>query len=211
MIRRFACVAGVVVGAGVLAGAGQPDAGEPGAGVPESTAPAGSYEVLEDGSLMIEGILKVPGKGTKESPFVLDWGLLVSAQRVYEPREGKTELPAWAAALEGKRVRITGNLLLPLTGVGTSELLIMQNQWDGCCIGVPPTPYDAIEVRLEKPLDTSRGAPTYGALEGVFKTDPYIVADWLLGLYLLEGAKTVESEGRAAPGHGQMHPGSLAP
>ena len=29
-----------------------------------------------------------------------------------------------------------------------NEALVMLNQWDGCCIGVPPTPYDAVEVRL---------------------------------------------------------------
>lgn len=186
----------MIAGAAVVCLVGVLGAGEPEAGVAAGAATPGSYEVLEDGTLVIEGVLRVPGKGTAESPYVLDWGVLVSAQRVYQPRdEDKRELPAWAGALAGKRVRLTGHLLLPLTATGTDELLIMQSPWDGCCIGVPPTPYDAVEVRLSSALDVSRGSPSYGSLEGTFKVDPYIVSDWLLGLYLLEEAELVRGVG----------------
>ena len=36
--------------------------------------------------------------------------------------------------------------------------LMMLNQWDGCCIGVPPTPYDAIEVKLKEAAKATRGS-----------------------------------------------------
>ncbi|MEZ6318627.1 MAG: hypothetical protein R3B49_07740 [Phycisphaerales bacterium] len=191
------------IGLGVVVLAGSVALGEPEAtpdtpaasATPEVKAEPGSFVTLEDGSLVIAGTIKVPGKGTAESPYIVDWSALTSAHRVYDPRKGKKDLPAWVGALNGKRVRLTGYLLLPLTGSGTDELLIMQNQWDGCCIGVPPTPYDAVEVRMRRPLDTSRGAPGFGSLEGKFKVEPYIVSDWLLGLYLLEDAEMVRGVG----------------
>jgi len=192
----------LAIGCGVMILAGSVALGEPEAApdapaaAPESTpAQPGSYVKLKDGTLVVEGTMRVPGKGTAESPYIVDWSVLTSAQRIYDPRKGKKDLPAWVEALNGKRVRLTGYLLLPLTSSGTDELLIMQNQWDGCCIGVPPTPYDAVEVRMRKALDTSRGAPGYGSLEGKFKVEPYIVSDWLLGLYLLEDAELVRGVG----------------
>lgn len=194
---RYMCglaSSGLVLGlaSGVAAdAAAQPEAQPADAAVID--APEGSYELLDDGSLLIEGRIKVVGEGTPEKPYVVDWGVLTSAMRMYDPRADKNDLPEWTKLFEGKRVRLTGYLLLPLTGTGSEELLIMQNQWDGCCIGVPPTPYDAVEVRMAKELDTSRGAPTYGALDGTFKTDPYIISGWLLGLYLLEDAALVRA------------------
>ena len=178
--------------------AGGPFAAQGSAKDAAPSAPAevtGTCEVREDGSLLIDGQIPVAGQGTADKPFLVDWRLLVSAEQVYDPRAGKTALPAWTRAMEGKRIRLTGHLLLPVTGGSASELLIMQNEWDGCCIGVPPTPYDAVEVRLAQPLDTSRGAPPYGALEGTFKTDPYIVSGWLMGLYMLHDAKVVTKAG----------------
>ena len=67
----------------------------------------------------------------------------------------------------------------------------MQNPWDGCCIGVPPTPYDAVEVKLAKAADNLM-MTGFGPVEGRFVTDPYIVSGWLLGLFLLEDARLVE-------------------
>lgn len=174
-------------------------AGGPVGAQPQADAPAaevtGTCEVREDGSLLIDGQIPVAGQGTPEKPYLLDWRVLISAEQVYDPRAGKTALPAWTRALEGKRVRLTGHLLLPVTGGSAQELLIMLNEWDGCCLGVPPTPFDAVEVRLAQALDTSRGAPPYGALEGTFKTDPYIISGWLMGLYMLQDAKVVTKAG----------------
>jgi hypothetical protein len=73
----------------------------------------------------------------------------------------------------------------------TKELLVMLNQWDGCCIGVPPTPYDAIEVKLTEPAKRGGKHATfnYGTVEGRLKVEPYLVENWLVGLYLLEDAQ----------------------
>jgi hypothetical protein len=75
----------------------------------------------------------------------------------------------------------------------------MQNPWDGCCLGVPPTPYDAIEVKLATMQRMGNSPTGYGQVEGVFKVDPYIVSGWLLGLYLIENASFESAAGVALP------------
>ena len=72
----------------------------------------------------------------------------------------------------------------------TDQILLMRSEWDGCCIGVPPTPYDAIEVTLTDPVEGTAhiGGFYYGQLEGTFSVDPYLAGGWLLGLYLMDDA-----------------------
>ncbi|MFT5423886.1 MAG: hypothetical protein ACI89L_001677 [Phycisphaerales bacterium] len=151
---------------------------------------APSFAVNADGSFTVHGVT-VPGDGTLGNPFVLDWPLLTGVARVYKPEKGMNAVPAWLGDLEGKRVRLTGHIVLPLMATSTDELLLTMNPWDGCCVGVPPTPYDAMEVTLGEPV-SMQGASMYGSLEGTFRTDPYIVSGWLLGLYLLDDARVVK-------------------
>lgn len=163
------------------------DLGEQAAAAEEAAAPS-RLAVNEDGSLLIDGRITIPGAGTVERPYVLDWPVLTGVGREYKPEKGMDELPEWLTALEGKRVRLTGHIVLPLVAKATDELLLTMNPWDGCCVGVPPTPYDALEVSLSEAVSMS-GASMYGAMEGTFRVDPYIVDGWLLGLYLLEDAE----------------------
>lgn len=133
---------------------------------------------------------KVPGSGTREDPFVVDWRVLSSARETYNPRKGKTQIPAWVSSLDGKVVELNGFVLLPVMQTTTQEILVMANEWDGCCIGVPPTPYDAVEVKLNAPTKKLSAAGfSYGRVTGVLKVDPYLVKDWLVGLYVMEGAE----------------------
>jgi hypothetical protein len=162
---------------------------------PPAKAPATEPVVKTPTGLLLDGRWNVEGKGTPDSPYEIEWDMLIALQRDYSPRLGKTEIPAWMNALNGKTVTIRGYALLPMGVSSLSELLVMLNQWDSCCIGVPPTPYDAIEVRLAKPLSNTAqsmfshtGALSFGDLTGTFKIDPYIVQGYLLGLYLLEDA-----------------------
>src|SRR5690606_32151497 len=92
--------------------------------------------------------------------------------------------------LDGKQVKITGYIAFPLMVSQANELLLMMNQWDGCCVGVPPTPYDGIEVRLSRAVPATSGINVfhYGSITGTFKVDPYIVNNWLVGMYLIEEA-----------------------
>jgi hypothetical protein len=84
------------------------------------------------------------------------------------------------------------------------EMLMMLNQWDGCCIGVPPTPYDAIEVKLKAPAKGNDRLRTSGTLTGQFKVDPYLVKDWLVSLFIMENGELSDAAGTAAAGqHGK--------
>ena len=147
----------------------------------------------------VEGVGVVPGDGSTQRPFVLDWEVLRSVQRAYNPRQGQSEVPGWLKAIDGKQVRIEGNTLLPVVSQTTTELLVMQNPWDGCCLGVPPTPYDAIEVKLATAQRMGNSPTGFGQVEGVFKVDPYIVSGWLLGLYLVEDAAFKSAAGIVLP------------
>lgn len=172
------------------------------AGSPTATAPGvvgPAFEVRADGSLSVEGVGVVPGSGTVQRPFVLDWEVLRSVQREFNPRQGRSEVPDWLKRLDGKRVRVEGNTLLPVVAQTADELLVMQNPWDGCCLGVPPTPYDAIEVKLANAQRMGNSPTSYGQVEGVFKVDPYIVSGWLLGLYLVEDAVFEAAAGIVLP------------
>ncbi|MCC5824295.1 MAG: hypothetical protein LAT64_11505 [Phycisphaerales bacterium] len=164
------------------------------------SSPAGpAFQRRSDGSIEIEGVGVVRGQGTPQRPFVLSWDVLRSLSRDYNPRQGNAELPAWILELHDKHVRIEGNTLLPVVAQSTDELLLMQNPWDGCCLGMPPTPYDAIEVKLVRAQPLGNSPTGYGQVEGVFKIDPYIVSGWLLGLYLIEDASFESAAGITLP------------
>jgi hypothetical protein len=172
----------------------------PEAVVEEPKGPVGpAFSVKPDGSIEVAEAGVISGDGTPARPFVIDWQVLRSVARDYNPKQGQSEIPAWVMQLHGKRVRVEGNTLLPVVAEATNELLVMQNPWDGCCVGVPPTPYDAIEVKLAK-MQSMGNAPTgFGMVEGTFKVDPYIVSGWLLGLYLIEDASFESAAGMALP------------
>lgn len=142
----------------------------------------------EDGSAVVDGRFTLKGEGTKDKPYEIAWEYLVSASEDYEPRKGKKNIPPRIAMLDGKFVRISGYIAFPLYVEEPKELLSMLNQWDGCCIGVPPTPYDAIEVKLRDVASKDDRLATYGTVEGKLSVKPYLVGDWLVGLYLMDDA-----------------------
>ncbi|MFM1867368.1 MAG: hypothetical protein RL591_776 [Planctomycetota bacterium] len=145
---------------------------------------------LADGDISVDDAWTVRGAGTNESPYEVSWEYLSSAQETYVPRLSEKKIPARIAFLHGKVVKISGYLAFPLVAPTSSECLAMLNQWDGCCIGIPPTPYDAIEVKLATELKGwKKHTINFGTITGVFKVEPYLVENWLVGLYLMEKSK----------------------
>lgn len=144
---------------------------------------------LEDGSMLVDGKYPLKGEGTKENPYQITWEYLVSAQEEYQPRLGKKKLPGRMKLISGKWVRITGFVAFPIMATEPTEMLAMLNQWDGCCIGIPPTPYDAIEVKLAEAADNEERLTTYATVEGKLIVEPYLVRDWLVSLYVMEDAQ----------------------
>lgn len=188
-------------GASDAAGGGGPEpASGKGAPIGEQVKPApkadptkpeivpSTFETREDGAILADKRFVIRGQGTKEKPYVVTWDMLVSASELYDPRRGKLKLPERIKMLDGKYVKVVGYVTFPIVAEGPNEMLAMLNAWDGCCIGVPPTPYDAVEVRLAQPASAEQMLMSWGSVTGKFKVEPYLAADWLLGLYLMQDA-----------------------
>ena len=155
--------------------------------IPFVTITPGSITRGLSGELDIDDEFTLKGSGTQEDPYLPSWEYLFSAGDTYKPRIGKNDLAQRIALLDGTWVTIAGHTAFPLVVGESSEMLVMLNQWDGCCIGVPPTPFDAIEVRLKEAVKTGpKHSFNYGTVTGRMKVDPYLIENWLVGLYILE-------------------------
>lgn len=155
---------------------------------PEAKVVPSRVQRRDDGSMLIDGRFLVRGKGTAADPYQLPWPLITSADETYNPRLGKTRIPQRVTMFDGAYVEIDGYTAFPLGATAATEMLVMLNQWDGCCIGVPPTAYDAVEVKLAQPPSREQRLATHGTLRGKLKVDPYEDGGWLLGLYVLQDA-----------------------
>jgi hypothetical protein len=142
----------------------------------------------DDGTVLVDDRFVIKGKGDKANPYVVTWEMLVSAQETYQPRLGRKVIPDRLKMLDGKWVRIAGFIAFPIMAQTQDEMLMMLNQWDGCCIGVPPTPYDAIEVKLAEAAKGEDRLRVSGTVTGILRVDPYLVKDWLVSLYLMDDA-----------------------
>ena len=145
-------------------------------------------EKKADGSMLVDDKYTIKGEGTKEKPYEITWELLMSVQEVYDPRKGQKKIPGRILMLDGKWVTISGYVAFPLYVDQPKELLSMLNQWDGCCIGVPPTPYDAVEVRLANVASKDDRLATFGGVTGKLSIKPYLVGDWVVGIYIMDDA-----------------------
>jgi hypothetical protein len=162
--------------------------------IPHATVTPGAIMKQPDGSLMADGKYRIEGDGSREKPYRIGWDCLASANKTYIPRLKEDLMPQRVALLDGAWVRVDGYFALPLMLQESSEILVMLNQWDGCCIGVPPTPYDAIEVKLVEPVKPNRRhAFNFGTVLGRLRVDPMLVENWLVGLYRLEEATLTQS------------------
>lgn len=156
--------------------------------IPSATVRRGNL-VRQGDAILADGKFLIRGDGSSDRPYEISWDLLVSASDSYIPRLGEKSIPQRIALLHGSHVVISGFVAFPLIATEASECLIMLNQWDGCCIGIPPSPYDAIEVKLSAPADNSkRHTVRVGSIQGILRIDPYVVEKWLVGLYTMDSA-----------------------
>lgn len=171
--------------------------------IPPTLSPAkiGEYDVMgaaliertEDGDLVF-GDITIKGEGTETSPYVVPWDALIRAEEEFDPSRNSLRIPEFVAILHDKWVRLDGYVSFPLMTNQPKELLAMLNMWDGCCIGVPPTPYDAVEVHLKKALTGDERFSVSGRVTGRFSVKPYVVKNWLVGMYVMEDADFAPSE-----------------
>ncbi|MDZ4753646.1 MAG: hypothetical protein SGJ11_04025 [Phycisphaerae bacterium] len=157
--------------------------------LPNATVVRGTLIRAADGSIVADRKFVLRGKGTEDDPIVVPWELLTSAMDTYQPRSGLKEIPQRIAFLDGKRIRIDGYLAFPLIAQQATQLLVTFNQWDGCCIGVPPTAFDALEVTLASSIPVNRRhGLLFGSVTGIFKVEPLLSGSYLIGMYLLDDA-----------------------
>ncbi len=161
--------------------------GPPGPAAPGS-AP-GIVERIDDRTLRIDGQFTVRGSGSRNDPYRITWELLGSARATIDAQKERFDLPGRLIPLQGAWVEISGYWAPPLQRFETKEVMLMMNRWDGCCLGLPPTPFDSIDVTLVTPL-TIQGQHLFrfGTLRGRLRIEPFSAAGFLLGLYQLEEA-----------------------
>lgn len=163
--------------------------------IPPTLAPEkiGEYDVMGAGPIdrtegggLVFGDITIKGEGTRDNPYVVPWDALVRAQDTFDPANKALRIPEVIGVLHGKYVRLDGYVSFPLMSTQPKELLAMLNMWDGCCIGVPPTPYDAVEVQLKRAITDDARYAVSGTVTGKFSVKPYVVKSWLVGMYVME-------------------------
>jgi hypothetical protein len=162
---------------------------------PAKMTPAKAVRIADE--LVIDGRYRVKGAGTEKDPYIVPFELLMSAADIYDPRKGLTKMPQRVAFLHEKYVKLNGYIAFPISSTDPRQMLVMFNQWDGCCIGVPPSTYDSIETNLDQPATGDDKFITFGTTTGILKVDPYIDNGWLLGLYVLDHGTL--SDGKSDP------------
>jgi hypothetical protein len=168
----------------------------PGAAKAQSPMAATSAKIgidrQPDGSLRMDGRFTVTGSGSEQDPFVIGWPLLASAAETMDAGAGLVAPPPHIAFLSGQWVQISAFVAPPLWGERTSELLVMKNRWDGCCIGLPPTPFDCIEATLLEPIKLgAKHSISFGTIRGRLVVEPFAAGNFLIGLYRLESARLI--------------------
>ena len=144
---------------------------------------------IDDQTVRIDGKYTVRGKGTENDPFQITWEMLASASAGVDAAAGKYVLPGRIADLRGAWVRISGYWAPPLQVFEAKEAMVMLNKWDGCCIGLPPTPFDSIEAAFAAPIAVKgMHVYRYGTIKGRMQVEPFAAGSFLLGFYRLEDA-----------------------
>ncbi len=174
---------------GSLVTASTPAAGGPPA-MPSVTvgAPA-RIERIDERTIRVDGEFTIRGSGTERDPYIVTWELLASASRELDAAAGRFTLPGRIADLRGAWVRISGYWAPPLQVFEARELMVMLNKWDGCCVGLPPTPFDSIEATLSRSVQVQgKHLFRFGTITGRLEVEPFVAGTFLLGLYRLQDA-----------------------
>ena len=151
---------------------------------------------MADGAWLVDQLYVVRGQGTTNDPYVVTWDLLLSAAETYAPSAGSWELPKRLRWLDGKQLQIRGFLTSPTRANKSDHLLLTWSALDACCLGPPPNPCQAVEVKLESPITLDRHVLIGVTVEGTFKLEPRVIGGLGLSLFRLDNARVVAVGGR---------------
>lgn len=158
---------------------------------PAPTAPRATDPVrqVDARTIVLDGRFEVSGHGSERDPYRVKWDLLGSARDSIRADGTSVDVPAWIRPLDGSWIEISGYVSTPVVTEETREVLFTMNRWDGCCIGIPPTPFDSIEVKLERPITfVGKHSIRFGVMRGQLHVEPFALGGALLGIYRLEHA-----------------------
>ena len=144
-----------------------------------------------DGSTVLDQVYVVRGQGTAADPCQIGWDLLLSGAETFAPAAGKWELPERVRWLDGKQVQLKGFLTSPVRATKSDHLLLTWSALDACCLGGPPSPCQAVEVKLQTPLTLERHVLIGVTVEGTFKLETRLQGGLGLSLYRLNDARVV--------------------
>lgn len=131
-----------------------------------------------------------PGAGTERQPFRVSWELLGQASGHVRGDGTIDAMPRTLELLGGTWIEVSGYYAPAIIAPSTDELVLMLNRWDGCCIGLPPTPYDSALVKTRTPIDFSlQHQIRFGTLRGRLVLEPFALGGLVLGLYRIEDAE----------------------
>ncbi len=131
-----------------------------------------------------------PGAGTERQPFRVSWELLGQASGHVRGDGTIDAMPRTLELLGGTWIELSGYYAPAIIAPSTDELVLMLNRWDGCCIGLPPTPYDSALVKTRTPIDFSlQHQIRFGTLRGRLVLQPFALGGLVLGLYRIEDAE----------------------
>ena len=154
-----------------------------------SVGAAARIERIDDRTVRVDDRFTIRGSGTERDPYQVTWELLSSAMETVDAGAGKFVIPGRIADLRGAWVRISGYWAPPVQAFEARELMVMLNKWDGCCIGLPPTPFDSIEATLAAPMPVKgEHLFRFGTITGRLEVEPFVAGSFLLGLYRLQEA-----------------------
>jgi hypothetical protein len=142
---------------------------------------------IDERTLELDGRFRVTGNGRPDDPYRISWELLTSASSSIDPARKALTPPPWVRLVDGTSIEISGYYSTAVRVAVAKNLLLTLNRWDGCCIGLPPTPFDAIDMTMRTPVPM-QGLHLFrfGTFRGRLVVEPFETGGFLLGLYRLE-------------------------
>ena len=155
-----------------------------------STVPSGSPSSARPAPSSASLAAMPPGAGTERQPFRVSWELLGRASGHVRGDGSLDAMPRTLELLGGTWIELSGYYSPAVIAPSTDEVVITLNRWDGCCIGLPPTPYDSALVKTRTPIDFSlQHQIRFGTLRGRLVLEPFALGGLVLGLYRIEDAE----------------------
>lgn len=144
---------------------------------------------IDERTLELDGRFRLVGNGSDADPYLITWEMLTTASEYVDPAQNARTPPPWVRLIDGTYVEISGYYSTAVRVALAKNLLLTLNRWDGCCIGVPPTAFDAIDIAMRDPLPM-RGLhlTRFGTFKGLFRAECLDAAGFLIGLYRIEDA-----------------------